>query len=66
MSEDEDKIVIETKLAWYEHSSYTKERTVSFLALQAVLAELYQKGIEIGWETKILDPLNDKLRKLLP
>ena len=58
MSDPEDKITLETHLDGYSDR-------VEIIQLMAVLAELYQKGIAIGWETKILDPLNEKLRKLV-
>jgi len=64
-NEDGDRIDIETTIHWYEKQTYTHARAIEIVSLMAVMAELYQKGIEIGWETKILDPLNDQLRKLV-
>ena len=58
MSDPEDKITLETPLDNYGDR-------VMLIALLAAVAELYQKGAEIGWETKILDPLNEQLRKLV-
>ena len=61
VGEDESKIKLETELKWVNYN-YNMQIPVATLAM--VLAELYEKGIDIGWETKILDPLADALREL--
>lgn len=57
----EDKIVLDTKL--YD-TIYTNEVWISLASLGMVMAEIYQKANDIGWETKALDALNDELRRI--
>ena len=61
MDESEDKIQVETKVTCMDHNGrlYIPMENITVL-----LNELYEKGIDIGWETKILDPLSEKLREI--
>ena len=61
MDESEDKIQVETKTQTMVNNGVL---FVSAESIQLVVLELYSKGIDIGWETKILDPLSEKLREI--
>lgn len=58
---DDGKITIETQL---KTSKYDYQTYVDLASLGMIVAELYEKGIDMGWETKILDPFTDELRKI--
>lgn len=58
----EDKIVFETIV---KYTTYSGQKVVYLDNLCAALAEAYQKANGIGWETKVLDPLNDVIRKIV-
>lgn len=61
MSEGEDKIVIETKLP---HVVSNGRKMIELSAMQSILVEVYGKAINIGWETKALDPIAEELRRV--
>lgn len=59
--EDDNRIELETNL---RSTIANGVHYVGLKSLAIALGELYEKGIAMGWETKILDPLNDELRKI--
>lgn len=58
---EEIKMETDTVLQWMD---YNQKRYVSLCSLMTILAEVYQKAAEIGWETKVLDELNERLRDI--
>lgn len=58
---DDTKINVETVL---QHTNSNYQVHISLSSMVCLVAELYEKGIEMGWETKILDAMTDELRKL--
>lgn len=61
VGEDDSPLTVETDLKVMKYNN-----TLYFdgMSLTMLVAELYEKGIDIGWETKILDPFVDKIREI--
>jgi hypothetical protein len=61
VGEDDSPLTVETNLKVIK---YNNALYFDGMSLTMLVAELYEKGIDIGWETKILDPFVDKIREI--